>query len=107
MSEHDESGRFGRRAFVTRAGLVAGGVLGASLLEACGSGSPSAGSKPAGGATSTPTKLPSYAPFQGPKPDLPGNEQGLDPAFFKFPDPSSLVPTVTTPPGDGSTVTAI
>jgi putative aldouronate transport system substrate-binding protein len=44
-------------------------------------------------------------PFQGPKPDLPGNEQGLDPGYFKF--PSDLVQTVTTPPGDGSTVTAI
>src|SRR5579872_6565658 len=25
--------------------------------------------------------LPTYLPFQGPKPDLPGNELGLDPAF--------------------------
>ena len=63
------------------------------------------------GAAAAPTSakaiLPTYAPFQGPKPDLPGNEQGLDPAFFKFPDPNSLTQTVTTPPGDGSTVTAI
>ncbi len=49
--------------------------------------------------------LPTYLPFDGPKPDLPGNEQGLDPAFFKF--PSDLVQSVPTPPGDGSTVTAI
>jgi putative aldouronate transport system substrate-binding protein len=44
-------------------------------------------------------------PFEGPKPDLPGNPQGLDPAFFKF--PADLVKTVPTPPGDGSTIKAI
>jgi putative aldouronate transport system substrate-binding protein len=44
-------------------------------------------------------------PFEGPKPDLAANAQGLDPAYFKF--PSDLTKTVTTPPGDGSTVSAI
>jgi putative aldouronate transport system substrate-binding protein len=51
-------------------------------------------------------KLPTHVPFdRGPKPDLPGNAQGLDPAFFSF--PSTLVDTVTQTPGDGSAVSAI
>jgi putative aldouronate transport system substrate-binding protein len=50
-------------------------------------------------------KLPTYVPFAGPKPDLAGNAQGLDPAFFKF--PTDLVKSVAQPPGDGSPVSAI
>jgi len=104
-----------RRTLITRAGVLAAGTLGASLLEACAPGSPAApaagGGTTTSGAAAAPTSgkatLPTYVPFQGPKPDLAGSEQGLDPAFFKFPDPNSLVQTVTTPPGDGSTVTAI
>lgn len=49
--------------------------------------------------------LPTYVPFSGPKPDLAGNEQGLDPAFYKF--PTGLTKSVPQPPGDGSTVSAI
>ena len=139
MTEHDaladSISRLDRRAFVTRAGLVAAGALGATLLEACGPGSAPAPAAPAAtssgaaapagaatqpaaaaGATSAPAPagttasggkaaLPTYLPFQGPKPDLAGNEQGLDPAFFKF--PSDLVQSVPTAPGDGSTVNAI
>ena len=124
----DSISRLDRRAFVTRAGLVAAGALGATLLEACGPSSAPAPAAPAAtsGGAATPAAasgasgapapaatsagggkaaLPTYVPFQGPKPDLPGNEQGLDPAFFKF--PSDLVQSVPTPPGDGSTVTAI
>jgi putative aldouronate transport system substrate-binding protein len=131
----DSTSRFDRRAFVTRAGLVAAGTLGATLLEACGpasapapaatakpaapasggaaapGGASGAATSPAGSGTSTGASggksslLPTYLPFQGPRPDLAGNEQGLDPAFFKF--PSDLVQSVPTPPGDGSTVTAI
>jgi putative aldouronate transport system substrate-binding protein len=115
----DSLSRFDRRAFVTRAGLVAAGALGATLLEACGpisAPAASGGATPAaagGAAAAKPAatsgrgkaSLPTYVPFQGPKPDLAGNQQGLDPAFFKF--PSDLVQSVPTPPGDGSTVTAI
>jgi putative aldouronate transport system substrate-binding protein len=107
MTDRDTSGRFDRRTFVTRSGLIAVGTLGASLLQACAPSTPlappSAGgtAKPAGGGS----KLPTYVPFQGPQPDLAGNEQGLDPAYFKF--PANLIQTVTTPPGDGSTITAL
>ena len=114
MTDHE---RLDRRTFVTRAGLIGASLLGVSLIEACGPGSPSApaaaptaaggAAKPAAGGTASSGKvaLPTYVPFQGPKPDLPGNEQGLDPAFFKF--PTDLTQSVTTPPGDGSTVNAI
>jgi len=104
-----------RRTFVVRSGLLALGALGgASLLQACaptnpsapaaggtGGGTPAAASGSSGGAV----KLPTYVPFEGPKPDLAGSAMGLDPAYFKF--PADLAKTITTPPGDGSTVTAI
>ena len=49
--------------------------------------------------------LPSYAASPGPTPDLPGNSQGLDPAYFQF--PTDLAKSVPTPPGDGGDVSAI
>ena len=50
--------------------------------------------------------LPATSPFKGQtQPDLAGNANGLDPAYFKF--PSQLTQTVAKPPGDGSDVSAI
>jgi putative aldouronate transport system substrate-binding protein len=106
MADRDNTGRIDRRTFVVRTGLLALGAFGASLLEACAPAAPTApaaGGAPATGGSAL--KLPTYVPFEGPKPDLPGNPQGLDPAFFKF--PTDLVKTVPTPPGDGSVVKAI
>jgi putative aldouronate transport system substrate-binding protein len=108
MADRDQSGRLDRRTFVVRTGLLALGTLGASLLEACAPAAPTA---PAAGGAAAPAaagsalKLPTYVAFEGPKPDLAGNAQGLDPAFFKF--PTDLIKSVPTPPGDGSTITAI
>jgi putative aldouronate transport system substrate-binding protein len=119
-----------RRSFMrwTTAGLSLGALSLPLLIEACAPAAPQA-SAPAAGATAAPAsaaaaapasgatvappaaasagvKLPSYAPFQnGPKPDLPGNANGLDAAFFKF--PSTLAKSVPKPPGDGSDVSAI
>jgi putative aldouronate transport system substrate-binding protein len=108
MPDRHNMARLDRRTFMLRTGMLALGTVGASLLQACAPSAPSApgagggaGQAAGGGAV----KLPTYIPFEGPKPDLPGNAQGLDPAYFKF--PSDLVKTVTTPPGDGSTITAI
>src|SRR5256885_1652604 len=56
-------------------------------------------------ATSGRLVLPEQVPFEGPTPDLPGNAQGLDAGYFNF--PADLVRSVSTPPGDGTTVTAI
>lgn len=119
-----------RRGFLTWSGkgLAAGAIGLPLLLEACapappggGSAPPAAsapGAAPASKAPAAPagtgapaTKAagsalaPTYVPFQGPKPDLPGNEAGLDPAYYKF--PSQLVKSVAKPPGDGSDVSAI
>ena len=128
---HDQAsqpnGTLNRRAFIrwTTAGLTVGTLSLPLLLEACSPAAPQASgpvaqptAAPAGGsATVAPNvaastsaastvKLPTYIPFQnGPKPDLPGNANGLDAAFFKF--PSNLAKSVPNPPGDGSEVSAI
>ena len=88
-----------RRTFVSGSGVLAA----ATILGACAPSAPTvAGTSATSGSQA---KLPTYVPFQGPKPDLAGNEQGLDPAYFKF--PNDLVQTVPTPPGDGSTIRAL
>ncbi|HYW90711.1 MAG TPA: hypothetical protein VFB50_23280 [Chloroflexota bacterium] len=110
-----------RRTFIVLAsrGLAAGAVGVPLLLEACTPAAPppaptAAPAKPAAGATGAPSgagatlggvRLPTFVPFQGPKPDLAGNAQGLDPAYYKF--PSELIKSVPQPPGDGSPVSAI
>ncbi len=120
-----------RRTFIVLAsrGLAAGAVGVPLLLEACTPTTPPAAptsapvppaakpttAAPAAGATAAPAaagaaqvggvKLPTYVPFMGPKPDLAGNAQGLDPAFYKF--PADLIKSTPQPPGDGSTVSAI
>src|SRR5262249_37977931 len=68
---------------------------------------PTSAASPAAAAPSTfqGVALPTYVTLPGPKPDLPGNSQGLDPAYFQF--PTELVKSVPTPPGDGSDVSAI
>ena len=97
----------------TAAPAGAGASSGATVT----SGAPAAATAAvggAGGAAATPApavapggvKLPTYIPFQnGPQPDLPGNANGLDAAFFKF--PATLAKSVPQPPGDGSDVSAI
>jgi len=67
-------------------------------------GTPAAPPAVSSGATGT-LKLPTYLPFQGPKPDLAGSEQGVEPGYFRF--PKDLVKVWKgDPPGDGSDVTA-
>lgn len=48
-------------------------------------------------------KLPTYAAFQGPRPDIAGANNGLPPAYTTF--PRDLVKSVAQPPGKGSDVT--
>ncbi|MCQ4084311.1 hypothetical protein NGB36_27960 [Streptomyces sp. RB6PN25] len=50
-------------------------------------------------------KLPTYVPAKAAPPDLPGNVQGLDPAYLHY--PTDLVQSVATPPGDGEPITAL
>jgi len=70
------------------------------------SGSANGTGVPSGASGTTGTlKLPTYVPFQGPKPDLDGSEQGIEPGYFRF--PTNLVRVWNNdPPGDGSDVTA-
>ena len=68
-------------------GIMAGGAS-LAMLSACGgAGSSGAGgTSPASAAASGAAfKTPAYVPFQGPKPDLPGNDQGLPPGYFSYP----------------------
>jgi putative aldouronate transport system substrate-binding protein len=43
--------------------------------------------------------LPAYIPFNGPKPDLPGTADGIDPGYFSY--PKNTVRTVQEPVGTG------
>ncbi len=52
-------------------------------------------------------KLPTYVQFNGPKPDLPGNDKGVNDAYLAFPGATGLVATFTSKPGDGDPITAM
>jgi len=94
---------FKRRTLLAGAGGSAL-LLGTGGLSACSSGN---NSKTPGNAASVNTSvvLPTYIPYTGLKPDLPGTEQGVDPAFRNFPkDNPKSVPEV---PGKGETLTGM
>src|SRR5579884_517505 len=78
-------------------------IVGA-LAAAC-TPAPSGG----GAATSAPVtgklQLPSYVPFQGPPPDEPGSNQGVQPVYVHY--PKQPVKSVATPPGKGGQITAL
>ncbi|MGH2364463.1 MAG: extracellular solute-binding protein [Chloroflexota bacterium] len=114
-----------RRGFVrlSLGGAVASAMGLPLLLEACGSAaapasSPAApassaaaasaasGSAPASAAASGGAlKLPTYAPVNGPRPDLPGSTNGVPPAYLSF--PKNLVKSVSAAPGKGGDVTSM
>lgn len=89
----------GRRGLL-KAGLALAAVTGSSsLLSACSSGTgPSRAEGPA---------LPTYQPMaDAPKPDLPGNVDGVLDAFYHYPaSPPSIYKGGT--PGDGQAITAM
>ena len=103
------SGRPGvdRRTFLRLAGVATVGL--SFLVEACGTVSPvtPSAATPAAGATALPgtAKLPTYVPIQGPKPDLPGNDAGLQDGYRTY--PKTLFKSVSQMPGQGSDVTAM
>ncbi|MBV9579878.1 MAG: hypothetical protein JO057_14910, partial [Chloroflexi bacterium] len=94
---------------LTRRGFVAAASLGIPLvIEACAPATPTATTAPTPTTASTPAGVasPRYVPFVAQtQPDLAGNTNGLDPAYYKF--PAQLTQTVTQTPGDGSDVSAI
>lgn len=94
---------------VSRRSVLAGGLslaaltgLGAPVLSSCSSSSGLDEQSANGKVT-----LPAYVPFAGPKPQLPGNERGVNPGYTSYPAKDTLVKTVTKVPGDGKPVTAL
>ncbi len=89
---------------LSRRGFIQlGSAAGLSLVfAACGpkasSSTSSTGSVGAGS-----LKLPAYAVFQGPKPDLPATPEGVWPGYLSM--PRDLVRSVPQPPGKGGEVT--
>lgn len=86
-----------RREFIQLSG--AAGL--SALLVGCGAPQPrpSAG---AGSAGASSVRLPTFASFAGPKPDLPATAEGLWPAYLSM--PKDLVKSVPRPPGKGGEV---
>ncbi|HEU5483820.1 MAG TPA: hypothetical protein VFU98_02860 [Microlunatus sp.] len=94
------SNPFTRRTLIAGAGGAT--LLASGLLSGCNS-QKSADTNT--GAANSSVKLPTYIPYTGLKPDLPGTEQGVDPAFRTFPaDNPKAVPEA---PGNGETVTGM
>ena len=86
--------------------LAGGGGLGlAAFLAACSNDS--GGSSTDGLGENVEFEWPSYVPFEGPEPDLPGTEDGVNPGFLTYPALADLVATHAAPPGDGQPVTAM
>jgi len=81
-----------RRRFLQVGGAVAGAVAAGPTLAACGDGGTANGGAKASGELT----LPTYKPFEGLRPDLPGAESGLEPGFLKF--PSDAISSVKAPP---------
>lgn len=89
-----------RRAFFRAAGGAAVAATAGSLLGGCGGGAASENDPEA----NAKVKLPSYIPYEGVKPDLPGTAEGIMPAFFKY--PASPVDAIAEKPGRGGELTA-
>lgn len=101
-------------SIVSRRHLLLGSaaVGAAGLLSACGTGDGPAGNGPGGAPTGEggppgDWEWPAYVPFDGPQPDLPGTETGVNAGFLAYPALADLVTTVPEPPGDGQPVTAM
>ncbi|MEZ0494169.1 extracellular solute-binding protein [Kineococcus sp. TBRC 1896] len=90
---------------VSRRSLIAG-TSGLAALAAAGglTGCSSGGSQGSGSGENTAT-LPTYVPYAGVTPDLPGTDQGVDPAWRRFPADNPR--SVQDVPGHGETITGM
>ncbi|PRY14005.1 extracellular solute-binding protein [Kineococcus rhizosphaerae] len=95
------SSAFTRRSLIAGAGGTAA-LVAAGGLAGCSSGSSGGGSGDSKENTAT---LPTYVPYTGLTPDLPGTEQGVDPAWRTF--PSDNPKSVEDIPGHGETLTGM
>lgn len=100
---------------VSLGAVVRSGVA-MALLDACsapapaapaGGGAVASGTAPSGAPSGTGSvALPTYLPYQGPPPDVPGSADGLTPpAYFNY--PLNPVKSVHQHVGNGETVTAV
>ncbi|GAB3536790.1 extracellular solute-binding protein [Arthrobacter tecti] len=95
-----EDHRLSRRSLLAAGGMGALALAASPLLTACTPGSTGAGSGAAGSAA-----LPTYVPFTGLTPDLPGDPaKGINPAFLKY--PTDRVRTVEGEVGTGGEFSA-
>ncbi|MBB6118339.1 extracellular solute-binding protein [Nocardiopsis algeriensis] len=91
-----------RRRFLGMAGAAA--VLSSGVLPACSSGSGGSGGGSASEATSLDGLIPTYIPFEGVSPDIPG-VGGAPDGFTAY--PTEFVPAVPEPRGRGGHYTAM
>lgn len=89
-----------RRDFFRAAGCAAAVAAAGTWLGGCGGGGATANDPEA----NAKVKLPAYIPYEGVTPDLAGNDQGVMPAFFKY--PADPVDAITEKPGRGGELTA-
>ena len=89
---------FNRRTLLAGAGGAA--VLGVAAGCSTG-GAPEENSASA----NTAVKLPTYVPYEGVKADLPGTEQGVEPAFHHY--PTERATTVAEKPGGGEALSGL
>lgn len=89
-----------RRDFFRTAGGAAAVAAAGTWLGGCGGGGATANDPEA----NAKVKLPAYIPYEGVTPDLAGNDQGVMPAFFKY--PADPVDAITEKPGRGGELTA-
>jgi putative aldouronate transport system substrate-binding protein len=91
-----------RRGFLrTAIGAAALTATGVPTLAACSSG----GNSGSSGGRAGSVKLPAYAPFKGPRPDLPGTADGIPPGYLTY--PKDLVTTVSEAPLKGGKITVL
>lgn len=91
------NGAIGRRSLLAASAVG----LGMAGLASCSSDKKTT----EGAKKSAELKLPTYKAVEGPKPDLPGDERGLMPAYLAV--PSQLTQSVKTPPITSGSVTCL
>lgn len=96
-----QKSRLSRRSLL---GVIGAGAAAAAVpgLAACGGGG---GGRSVGSAGKDIAPWPTYVPFTGVRPELPGDDRGVQGAYLTY--PQSLTQSVATKPGDGSTVHAL
>lgn len=100
MGRQTSSGSSRRQFLGSAVGLAALG-LGGTALAACGTSSTSENSQQG----NSEVGLPTYVAYDGAKPDLPGTDDGVMPAYLNYPaDPKRLV---NDPPAKGGEVTVV